>query len=324
MSKPQAVIVYLSRSAEQDVRDLCRSLKLLKKNFLNKFPYPVIVFVEKDFKEEWKRVILKESRVPARFETVDFRVPDFLDPRTIPEWVYHPKFNLGYRHMCRFFSGTIYQEPALKDYRWYWRLDTDAFLLERIRYDVFEYMQKNSLVYGYNIMSKDEETVSRGLWELTQRYLEERKIQPEFLYDFTENGVWDRSYYYTNFEISSLDFWRSEPVRDYFDYVDRSGGIYRHRWGDALVHVLTVAIFLKKDRTHCFPVYYDHQGPHNAPVRKLSPAEKIYTRLRKIRITGPADFMRKIRKVLERLRYVTGPGDFFRKAVRRLKKLAGD
>ena len=324
MNKPQAAIVYLSRSAEQDVSDLTRSLACLKKNFLKKFPYPVIVFVERDFKDEWKKQIVKKSGVAPRFETVDFRVPDFLDPQTIPEWVYHPKFNLGYRHMCRFFSGTIYLEPALKDYRWYWRLDTDAFLLERIRYDIFESMEKDGCVYGYNIMSKDEETVSRGLWELTQQYLKERGIRPKFIDDFLENGVWDRSYYYTNFEISSLDFWRSAPVRDYFDYVDRSGGIYRHRWGDALVHTLTVSIFLEKNQTRRFPVYYDHQGPHNAPVRKPSLFEKICTRLKKIRVTGPLDFLRKVRKVLERLRHVTGPKDFFRKAGRRLRKILED
>src|SRR5689334_19470703 len=114
MSKPRAVILYLSRSAEQDVRDLVKSLICLRTNFLKKFPYPVVVFVESDFKDAWKKEIAEKSGVSPRFETVDFRLPDFLDPNTVPEWVYHPKFNLGYRHMCRFFSGTIYREPALQ------------------------------------------------------------------------------------------------------------------------------------------------------------------------------------------------------------------
>lgn len=31
---------------------------------------------------------------------------------------------------------------------------------------------------------------------------------------------------YNNFEISDLDFWRSEAYTAYFDHLDRSGGFY--------------------------------------------------------------------------------------------------
>ncbi len=285
----------------------------------------MIVFVEKDFKEEWKQVILKESKVPARFETVDFRVPSFLDASTIPEWVYHPKFNLGYRHMCRFFSGMIYREPSLKNYDWYWRFDTDAFLLRRIGYDVFELMKKNNYIYGYSLMSKDEATVSVGLWELTQRYMKEKIIQPTFMNDYFVDGEWDRSYYYTNFEISSLSFWRSAPARDYFDYMDRSGGIYQHRWGDALVHTLTVSMLLEKNQTHRFSdVYYEHQGFHNAPIQKPNLFEKTLTGLKKIHVKNPLDLFQKIFRILKRLRCITGPGDFLRKVARRFRKIIQD
>jgi len=41
--------------------------------------------------------------------------------------------------------------------------------------------------------------------------------------------------YYTNFEITSLAFWRSPAYRDYFDFVDKSNGIYMHR---CVIHIL--------------------------------------------------------------------------------------
>src|SRR3989344_3280370 len=283
MSLTKAVIVYLARSAEADVRDLCRSLTLLKKNFLNRFPYPVVVFVEPSFRETWKEEVKKKSGVACRFETVEFRIPNFLNPRTVPDFVYHPKFTVGYRHMCRFFSGTIYNEPALKGYRWYWRLDTDSFILGRVPYDVFKFMEKNQYVYGYIVMSRDEPTVTVGLWELTRRYLEDHNIKPTFIHDFVKDGVWDLSYYYTNFEISSLDFWRSAPVRDYFDHVDRSGGIYKHRWGDTLIHTMAVSMFLEKNKTHRFTdIYYDHQGPFNEPKRPVNYLRKVMRKIRDV------------------------------------------
>ena len=36
--------------------------------------------------------------------------------------------------------------------------------------------------------------------------------------------------YYTNFEITAIDFWRSKPYRDFFEHIDQSMGIYTHRY----------------------------------------------------------------------------------------------
>jgi hypothetical protein len=44
-------------------------------------------------------------------------------------------------------------------------------------------------------------------------------------------GEWDRSYYYTNFEIGDLRFFRSEAYQSYFRYLDALGGFYYYRWG---------------------------------------------------------------------------------------------
>ena len=112
-TKPKGVIVYLARSAEADVADLEKSLKLLRKNFLRRFSYPVIVFIEESFKPEWKQRLLETTRVKCRFETIRFEIPSFLAGEKFPEYVLEPKFKMGYRHMCRFFSGAIYREPAL-------------------------------------------------------------------------------------------------------------------------------------------------------------------------------------------------------------------
>jgi len=65
--------------------------------------------------------------------------------------------------------------------------------------------------------------------------------------------------FYNNFEVSDLDVWRSREYRDYIDYIDRTGGIYYGRWGDAPIKTLAVTLFIPQNRTHQFhDVEYSH------------------------------------------------------------------
>lgn len=258
----KAVITYLSRSRPKDVSDLKRSLSLLDVNFNDRFSYPVIVFHE-DFNESLMGKIRKATRSNLQFEKIKFEIPDFLNKEEIPEYIYVDgfEFPMGYRHMCRFMSSLIFQHPALKDYDYLWRLDTDSFLLDKIDYDVFRFMEEHNYTYGYIHIIKDEPEAVRGLWETTKKYIEDNSIKPTFLHKFTQNGIWDRSYYYTNFEISKIDFWRSDEFMNYFNYLDKAGGIYKYRWGDHVIHLLAISMFVPESQVHKFSdIAYQHQG----------------------------------------------------------------
>ena len=58
-----------------------------------------------------------------------------------------------------------------------------------------------------------------------------------FLVDDEEgwNGEYNLCHFWSNFEIASLDFWRGEAYIKYFEALDRAGGFYYERWGDAPV-----------------------------------------------------------------------------------------
>jgi len=56
----------------------------------------------------------------------------------------------------------------------------------------------------------------------------------------------------SNFEIGSLAFFRSEAYTKYFQHLDRSGGFSYERWGDAPVHSIAAALFLKPEEIHWF------------------------------------------------------------------------
>lgn len=53
----------------------------------------------------------------------------------------------------------------------------------------------------------------------------------------------------TNCEIASLAFLRSTAVQDFHRYLDKKGGYFLHRWGDAPVRFLEVAMHIEQSHT---------------------------------------------------------------------------
>lgn len=63
-----------------------------------------------------------------------------------------------------------------------------------------------------------------------------------------------------------MDFWRSEAYTKFFDYLDSKGGFYYERWGDAPVHSIAAALFLRKDQIHFFrEIGYEHNPFNHCP-----------------------------------------------------------
>lgn len=77
-----------------------------------------------------------------------------------------------------------------------------------------------------------------------------------------ENGdLWNMCHFWSNFEIADLEFFRSDAYRNLFDFLDRDGGFYYERWGDAPVHSLAAAMLLQPEELHHFSdLGYIHDG----------------------------------------------------------------
>ena len=68
-----------------------------------------------------------------------------------------------------------------------------------------------------------------------------------------DNGTsYNRCHFWSNFEIAKLDFWREGAYKDYFEHLDKSGGFFYERWGDAPVHSIGAALFADRDQIHFF------------------------------------------------------------------------
>jgi alpha 1,2-mannosyltransferase len=267
-----AVIVYLSRKL--DISDLKKSLKLLHKNFTKRYNYPVLIFHD-DFTNEDQNTLLKiYSNI--EFEELKFEVPSWIDKSQINKGSHN--IRITYMHMCRFFSGEIYKHNALKNYDWYWRLDSDSYIRSPIKYDIFNVMERKGFEHGYLETSiKDSPKFVIGLWDLTKEFIQKNNIQPTFLKKYLDkDGEWDRSLFYTNFELSKLDFWKSEEYKRYYNIIDQNGGIYYYRWGDHTIHLLALSMLVDENKILFFKdIDYSHQNFR--PNRKFPNLMRLLT-----------------------------------------------
>ncbi|MHA1275350.1 MAG: hypothetical protein ACTSQS_18255 [Promethearchaeota archaeon] len=158
----KAIIIYLSR--KKDLRDLKRSIKRLHKYFNSKFNYPILIFHDDLDIEDQKDLKHLDSNI--QFEQISFKIPEWINKNKIT----FDKWGIGYRNICRFYSGEFFKHEALEEYDWYWRLDSDSFFHSQINYDIFKFMKINKYLYGYlGKTLKDKPTVVEGLWELTKK-----------------------------------------------------------------------------------------------------------------------------------------------------------
>jgi alpha 1,2-mannosyltransferase len=255
MSKQKAAIVYLTR--QKDILDLKKSLFLLDAHFNKQFKYPIIIFHE-DLTKGMMCDLKSVSKSKIIFEKLTFKFKPGVDQTKFPKK--YLGFSINYRHMCRFFSMGIYEQKIMDKYDWYWRLDTDSFILDTINYDVFEFMAKNKIMYGYNHIAVDSKELTIDLKKTFDEYVLKKKIVPKSLSRLVPFGIWFGQFFYTNFTITNTAFWKSKKVKDFLDYIDKSGGIYKYRWGDTPIHFLTAALFLDIKQIHCFnDIFYKHQ-----------------------------------------------------------------
>ncbi len=230
-------IIYLVRTSEKDLEMLNKSLQLVDENVLTSSEnVDVILFHEIGF-NDYKSQVHQIKNANIIFQNIVFPEP----PEGTPDMFPHPNpdqvamgnlgFSIGYRHMCWFFSGGMYDQSILQDYKYYLRLDTDSFILSPINYDIFKMMSDGGYRYGFieEAIQKDDPAVIEGLWDFAGG---------------TVSGIDEGLMYYTNFEIGEIEWFRNGLYHMFFKRIEWNGGIYIKRWGDAPIKYLGVTLFM--------------------------------------------------------------------------------
>ena len=257
--RANATIVMLARNADRD--GAVSAVKSLEKHFNQWFHYPIVFLNDHKFDQVFIDTLTETSSGKAYFEIIDSTMWSF------PGWIDQKKAarrmraqdaaglpyagKPSYHHMCRFNSGFFYDHPALKKYKWYWRIEPDVQYTCDITYDPFAEMEKRGKKYGYTMALWEWGKTVPTLYRKVTKWKEMRKIKSTPLWSvlidpstapwpirkilgFSRNrngagDLWNMCHFWSNFEIADMDFFRSEEYREFFNFLDADGGFYYER-----------------------------------------------------------------------------------------------
>lgn len=279
---PRAKAAFITLARNNDVWDIAHSIKQVEDRFNRKFHYDWVFLNDKPFDDHFKRVIKNLVSGQAKFGLIPKEHWSF------PEWIDQDKAakvreemrakqviygdSVSYRHMCRFESGFFFRHELLKPYDYYWRVEPGIKLFCDVDYDPFIFMKDNNKKYGFTLSLKEYESTIATLWKTTKDFMKEH---PEHLVEDNSMGFvsedsghsYNLCHFWSNFEIGDLNFWRGKAYMAYFDYLDKAGGFFYERWGDAPVHSIAAALFLPRNQIHFFnDIAYWHNPFTHCPT----------------------------------------------------------
>lgn len=246
----KSCIFFLVKNDAHHLKRFELCLDLLNNNFLKKYPYPVVLGhegIDNNILNYFKSRIISKTY----FYKLNFNLNDYSKEiiSKIPEkfkghWDEHAFFSIGYRHMCRLFSGEIYKDSFFDNVNYLMRLDTDSFFNKELSFDLFKYMQDNDLIYATFRENKDLDYVCEGLFDCVKDFLNINNIDKE-LKCINYNGTVE-----THIEISNMKKIKNSDYMKMYDFIDKTGNIYIKRWGDANIKYFGMKLFF--DKQSCF------------------------------------------------------------------------
>ncbi|KAF8518758.1 nucleotide-diphospho-sugar transferase [Gautieria morchelliformis] len=260
------------------------ALRNIEDRFNRRLKYPYVVFTEAAITEaiQSKADWITEGRTTFADLPPDmWDPPEFLDSDKIQESMKTIGFSLGYRSMCRFYSGFFWRHPAIVQYDWIWRLDSDIEFHCDVPYDPVVRMRSAEALYGFVQVADDALWVQPSLAGNISAFMAKnaRLLPPNANHAFSWHDVGKAlrgeangedctmKAFYNNWEISHRSLWSSELYMSFFEHLDRAGGFFYERWGDSLVHSHGVSMALQANQVMQFEdMGYEHQQwPYDCP-----------------------------------------------------------
>lgn len=282
--RENAVLFTLCRT--EDLFEILSSIRRLESRFNSKYHYDWVFLNDKPFTDEFVELTSNLVSGRARYGLIPrehWSYPHFIDQDKAKKIRESKKWSVvmygsseSYRHMCRFNSMFFYKHPILQEYQYYWRVEPEVNFHCDILYDPFKFMRENGKKYGFNISMREIPMTIETLWKETRSYF--RKLQHNY-FDSTKNDnmvkfisddggeSYNLCHYWTNFEIADFDIYRNDIYEGYVNTLDKSGGFFYERWGDAPIHSIIFSLILNKDEVHLFQdISYEHTVALSCPI----------------------------------------------------------
>ncbi|KAF9482769.1 glycosyltransferase family 15 protein [Pholiota conissans] len=279
ISRANATFVFLCRNS--DINGAISSIQQMEDRFNKRHGYPWVLLNEEPFTDEFKKRVSVLTEAPIHFGQIpaeQWHQPKWIDEgkatdgrlRMMSQGIIYAG-SVPYRNMCRFNSGFFFKHELLQPFRYYWRVEPDVKFFCDVNYDPFKFMQMNDKIYGFTISLVEWEATIPTLWNTVKEFITNHPeyISPDNAMRYlSDNGgeTYNLCHFWSNFEISDMDFWRGEAYQKFFNFLESKGGFYYERWGDAPVHSIAAALFARKDQIHFFrDIGYRHDPFQHCP-----------------------------------------------------------
>lgn len=280
LTKQSAVIFILCRNSELD--SMVKTLLNFEDKINRKLKYPYLFLNNEDFTEAFKTAIRSVVKTDVEFGKLDKE--DWDPPSNIninemkPYWekMVAEKVpyadSVSYHNMCRFYSRSFFDHPLSLKYKYYWRLEPGVEFHCDIEEDPFDALEKGGQVYGFAITLNEfmqtiptlEITIDRAI---AQGRLPRAITADRMEFMFTGNK-YNGCHFWSNFEIANFQLFRTDLYRAFINELEKSGGFYKERWGDAPVHSIFLAKYYEKSKIHFFKdIGYTHNPFTHCPKK---------------------------------------------------------
>ena len=221
------------------------------------------------YNEQTKQKIKDIYGSNVKFITLDPQVPEFIPEsemfynRKHNAYAKHnfPKSRLNYLHMCSFLSWELFERPEIQNYEYVIRFDDDSWFKKPLGFNLLDkYMKEseknslfclNSYFWGEgNQYNSNHKNTRESLWVCTKAFLLENKIKPKDkkLLQAIENDdeeMFHKMGWKSDLSIWKLSSFKHESWKTWTDYIKKTGGVYRHRWGCCEIHHLYGRIYFE-------------------------------------------------------------------------------
>lgn len=228
----------------------------LFEHFNGKHNYPVYVYYFDDIYDSPDFQAMIHGKVG---DNVYFRSIPYKTPNHIPEkelfynrtylWYARTKFHKnrkGYLHMCNFNSNFYgYPNTEFHKYDYAMCIDDESLFLKDVPFDFFDVLSQRPEDMGaLKIIDQTKRKPHQGnfdtrvgLWKLVRKYLASNSIEPksQFVKDLLSDPDSERNFH--NYPVADtyvlkLKMFQTPDWQGWVKAVNKSGGIYKYRWGD--------------------------------------------------------------------------------------------
>ncbi|KAK4248334.1 glycosyltransferase [Corynascus novoguineensis] len=288
---PRMNATFVTLARNSDVWEIAKSIRQVEDRFNRRYNYDWVFLNDKPFDDTFKTVTTSLVSGKTHYGLIPeehWSFPDWIDQDKAAKVRQDMKEkgiiygdSISYRHMCRFESGFFFRQELMMNYDYYWRVEPSVELYCDIHYDPFRYMHENNKKYSFTISLYEYHETIPTLWDSVKKFM---KNHPEHIAAGNSLGflsddggeTYNRCHFWSNFEIGNLNWLRSKAYIDFFDSLDRDGGFFYERWGDAPVHSIAAGLMLPKEEIHFFnDIAYWH-----VPFTHCPTGEKLRTALK--------------------------------------------